>query len=122
MSSIARWVYQNTATIWPYMGADDWNGGNLYGEPYVIAVAWGGKVEQRRDARGAEFTTMNRFWTEASSSGAAFVPVRVPGYLDRIAKGTHTGDWVDANAEEIRVVIDWEMSAFADVPDYEVVT
>lgn len=110
------------ATVWPYEGEDEWAGGVTYGAPYTIAVAWAGKAEQRRDSTGAEFTTNNMFWTEASSSGAAYVPVRVPAYRDRIAKGTHAGDWQDADAEEIRAVTDYEMSAFADVPDYEIVT
>lgn len=122
MSSIARWSYQNTATVWPYEGEDEWAGGVTYGAPYTIACAWAGKAEQRRDSEGAEFTTQNMFWTEASSSGASYVPVRVPAYRDRIAKGAHVGTWDAANAEEIRQVTDWEMSAFADVPDYEVVT
>lgn len=122
MSSIARWSYQNVATVWPYLGADDWNGGNTYGKPYQIACGWIGGAKQGRDADGAEYVVLNTFFTEASSSGATYTPVRVPVMLDRIAKGTHIGTWQDAAAEEIRDVKDYEMAAFGDTTDYEIVT
>lgn len=122
VSSISRWSYQSIATVWPYLGEDDWSGGVTYGEPYTIACGWAGKAEQRRDSEGAEFTTNNMFWTEASSSGSIYTPVRIPEYRDRIAKGVHTGTWDAADAEEIRNITDWEMAAFEDVPDYEIVT
>lgn len=114
------------ATVWPYMGADDWNGGNTYGTPYQIACGWIGGAKQGRSASlsasGAEFLVNNTFFTEASSSGATYTPVRVPIMLDRIAKGAHTGTWQNAAAEEIRDVKDYEMAAFGDTTDYEIVT
>lgn len=115
MSSISRWTYTNIATVYPYLGQDTFNGGVLIGTPYTIACTWTGKSEQRLDSTGAEFVTKNVFWTEDAR----------PGYLDKIAKGDTTAqDWLAAKAEEIRSVIDYDMSPFNETasPDFELAT
>lgn len=126
MSGIARWSYQNTATVWPKISDDDWDGGAVYGAPYVIACGYkGGASKQytaQKEASGYEFIVKNTFWTESSSSGSAYVPVAVPRAFDKIAKGTHANATPIDAAEEIRDVVDYEMNAFGDVPDYEIVT
>jgi hypothetical protein len=114
VSSISRWSYANLATVWPYVGEDDWQGGVSYGTPYQIACTWTAKSEQRRDKDGAEFTTRSIYWSEDAR----------PKYRDRIAQGTHSGAWDAAEAEEVRSVTSYDMSPFgeADFPDYELAT
>lgn len=115
MSSIARWSYTNTATVYPFEGMDSFNGGASYGAPFTIACTWTGKSEQRRDANGAEFVTRDVFYTEDQR----------PKYRDRIAKGDTTAQqWLAAKADEIRAVTDYDMSPFGepDSPDFEIVT
>lgn len=114
--SFARFAYTNTATVWPYLGEDEWNGGVSYGAPFVIACGFMGKASMgmsaQRDLEGREFIVKNTFWTE---------DVR-PKYRDRIAKGTKTGLWEDHAAEEIKQIIDYEMTLFNDTTDFEIMT
>lgn len=115
MSTIANWSYQNTATIYPYQGQDTFNGGVLIGTPYTIACTWTGKAETRTDSDGSEFVTRNTFWTEHQGIKR----------LDKIAKGDTTAlNWMQAKAEEIRAVTDYDMSPFGEAasPDFEIVT
>lgn len=116
MSSIARWSYTNTATVWPYLGRDYLQGSDTFGTPYTIACGYAAKHEQRRDQEGAEFVSNYIYWTEDQR----------PKYKDRIATGDQSGlDWGDAeNADEIRSRLLYEMSAFgeADFPDLELTT
>lgn len=114
--SFARFAYTNTATVWPYEGEDSWNGGVTYGAPYTIACGWMGKASMGMSAQidlaGKEFIVRNTFWTE---------DVR-PKYRDRIAKGTQTGGWEESGAEEIKQIIDYEMTLFNDTTDFEIMT
>lgn len=121
MSAIARWSYKAVATVWPYSGRDDWAGTESFGQPYQILVGWEGKAETRKDKEGAEFVSRNIFWTElfgtdGSPSG------KMPKRGDMIAKGSFTGYAPASTAEQIQTVTDWEMNAFGDIPDYEIVT
>lgn len=115
MSSLSRWVYTNVATVYPYEGQDTFNGGVLVGTPYLIACTWTGKAETRTDADGSEFVTRNVFWTEHQGIKR----------LDKISKGDTTAlTWINAKAEEVRAVTDYDMSPFGerDSPDFEIVT
>ncbi len=108
MSSVARWSYQNTATVKPFMGRNDWNGTNTYGEPYAIACTWTAAAEQVRDQSGAEFVAKHLIFTEDKR----------PKYLDLIQLNGHA-DW-----EEIRAVTEWDMSSLGepDSPDFRLAT
>lgn len=108
MSEVARWSYQNTATIKPFLGRDDWSGTNTYGEPYTIACTWTAASEQVRDSTGAEFVAKHLMFTEDKR----------PKYLDLIQLNGHA-DW-----EEIRAVTEWDMSSLdePDSPDFRLAT
>lgn len=108
MSSIARWSYKNTATVKPYLGEDQENGGTLYGDPYEIACTWAAESKQMRDATGAEFVSNYIIWSEDAR----------PKYRDMVLLNTEQlTEW-----QEIRSHMQWDMSPFADVPDYRTVT
>lgn len=121
MSSIARWSYQSVATVWPYDGRDDWSGTESYGQPYHILCGWEGKAETRKDKDGSEFVSRNIFWTECFGTDGTEAG-SIPKRGDMIAKGQHTSSEPVATAEQIQTVTDWEMAAFGDNPDYEIVT
>lgn len=114
MSEVARWSYQNTATVKPFTGRDDWKGTNTYGEPYEIACTWTAAAEQVRETggqggvRGAEFVAKHLIFTEDKR----------PKYLDLIQLNGHA-DW-----EEIRAVTEWDMSSLGepDSPDFRLAT
>ncbi len=110
MSEVARWSYQNTATVRPFAGRDDWAGTNTYGEPFEIACAWTAAAEQVREStpNGAEFVAKHLIFTEDKR----------PKYLDLIQMNGHT-DW-----EEIRAVTEWDMSSLdePDSPDFRLAT
>lgn len=108
MSSLSRWTYTNTATVYPFESEDLYNGGTLYGTPYEIACTWesGGRLE--RDADGDEFVAMMIIYTEDAR----------PKWRDQIQLAGHT----DRN--DIRAVTEWDMSPFdePDSPDFKLVT
>lgn len=110
MSEVARWSYQNTATVRPFTGRDDWKGTNTYGEPFEIACTWTAAAEQVREstATGAEFVAKHLIFTEDKR----------PKYLDLIQLNGHPG-W-----EEIRAVTEWDMSSLdePDSPDFRLAT
>lgn len=108
MSSLARWTYTNTATVYPFQGEDLFNGGVLFGDPYTIACTWetGGKL--MRSADGAEFVTNMLVYTEDAR----------PKYRDEIVLAGHS------QRMQIRAVTDWDMSPFGETnsPDYRLAT
>lgn len=112
MSAIARWSYQNTATVKPFVSIDLYAGKTVYGPEYEIACGWAAEAKQEREtggqsgARGAEFISKHIIYTEDGR----------PKELDMILLNGRT-DW-----EEIRAVTMWEMAAFNDTPDYKLVT
>ena len=120
MSSLARWSYTNTATVWPRIGRDALNGVDLYGTPYTIACAYAIKNELKQDmsqSQGStEFVSDCIYWTEDQR----------PKARDRIARGDQSGlDWGDADgADEIKSRLLYEMTAFGegDFPDLEFAT
>lgn len=108
MSSLARWTYTNTATVYPFQGEDLFNGGVLFGDPYTIACTWktGGKLV--RTAEGAEFVADMLIYTEDPR----------PKYRDEIVLAGHD------RRMQIRNVAEYDMSPFGetDSPDFEVAT
>lgn len=114
MSSLARWTYTNEATVYPYLGEDRFNGGTLFGEPYVIACTWktGGGVKRteggQSGAHGDEFLVDTLIYTEDAR----------PNYRDEVILAGHTRRMM------IRRVAEYDMSPFGETafPDYEVAT
>lgn len=108
MSSIARWSYTNTATVRPWLGQDSYTQEIAYGEPYEIACTWAAESKEMAAADGTEFVSAYIIWSEDAR----------PKHLDLIKLNTVAEtDW-----QEIRSHMEWDMSMFADVPDYRTVT
>lgn len=105
MSEIARWSYQNTAKVKPFLGMSEW-GGASYGAEYEIACTWIAESAQVRDNNGAEFVGRHTIYTEDPR----------PGYLDMIQLGGE-GAW-----EEIRSKTGYDMAMFGDTMDFKLVT
>lgn len=114
MSSLARWTYTNTATVYPFQGEDLFNGGVLFGDPYTIACTWktGGKLVRtiggQSGAAGDEFVADMLIYTEDPR----------PKYRDEIVLAGHD------RRMQIRNVAEYDMSPFGetDSPDFEVAT
>ena len=114
MSSLARWTYRNTATVYPYVGEDRYNGGVLYGDPYEIACTWktGGKLMRtlggQSGAEGEEFVADMLVYTEDPR----------PRFRDEIVLAG------DSRRMKIRRVAEFDMSPFdePDSPDFEIAT
>ena len=96
MSAAANWSYTATATLWPWLGRDDWTGGETFGGPILIACGYSAKSERRTDDRGAEFVTRQVIYTERADIKQQ----------DRILIGDHTAqvDPIGAGALEVRAV------------------
>lgn len=107
MSSIARWSYANTAIIKPFVSRDPLTGANQYGPEYTIFCTWeaGGNATMTAQ-NGDEFIAKHIIYTEDAG----------PRVRDMIRIGGR------AQWEEIRSVTEWDMSMFADVPDFKLAT
>jgi len=104
MSAAASWSYTATATLWPWLGRDDWTGKESFGPPELVACDYAAKAERRTDSRGVEFVTRQVIYTERAGIKQQ----------DRILIGDHL-DQVNplaADAHEVRAV-----SVSADVFD-----
>lgn len=121
MSATSEWVYTNVATVWPVGAFDDWTGKQTYGAPYLIACTWEANKEIAIDDTGKEFTTNLIFFTESKYQGAF---VRQPARDDYIQKGDSSAqvDPLTAGADKVKAVKEWDMSFFAEDPDYKVMT
>ena len=58
MSAAAAWSYTATATLWVWLGRDDWTGVETFGPPQAVACDYSAKAERRTDALGVEFVTL----------------------------------------------------------------
>jgi len=96
MSAAASWSYTATATLWPWLGRDDWTGRETFGPPETIACDYAAKAERRTDARGVEFVTRLQIFTERSGIKEQ----------DRILIGNHLDqvDPLSAGAHEVLAV------------------
>lgn len=106
MSNTANWSYTNFATVRPFIKFDQWDGGEVYGDPYEIQCTWIIKAEPHKDADGNEFISTFEIYTED----------RRPKYKDEIKLGEHPR-WM-----KIRSVTEWDMSFFDEEPDLKLVT
>lgn len=120
MSSIARWSYANTATVWPFLTRDPRTQAETYGAPYLIACTWisgagrnrSSAAGTRTDQNGQEYLVKQTFYTEDQR----------PAFRDMIATGMHVGTHQQALANKVREVVSYDMSMFGepDSPDFEV--
>lgn len=110
MSSVARWSYQNTATVWPFVSRDDFTGITVYGDPYEIACTWtaGGGEQRYQNGDSLEFVAKSLIWTEDQR----------PGFRDQIEMPGGFG------RETIRAIKHYDMSALGEPasPDFELAT
>lgn len=81
MSAAAAWSYTSSATLWPWLGRNDWPGQDSYGPPELVACNYSAKAERRRDDRGDEYVSSLQIYTERAGIKQG----------DRILIGDHTG-------------------------------
>ena len=64
MSSAAAWSYTARATLWPWLGRDDWSGVETFGPPEVFDCDYSAEAKRMTDAKGVEFVTRQIIYTE----------------------------------------------------------
>lgn len=112
MSSISRWSYTNTATVWKRGKKNHLEGGSPWGVPYTIKCTWTAGTEVMKTESGAEFVSTCQYFHEDAR----------PGHGDRIKRGIH--DAADpmtlGGTEEIKSHTEWDMTPFGsnELPDY----
>ena len=114
MSAAANWSYTATATLWPWLGRDDWTGKETFGPPELVACDYSAKSERRTDARGDEFVTRQLIYTERAGIKQQ----------DRVLIGDFSGqaDPLAAGALEVRAVQRYADTFDRAADDYEVAT
>jgi hypothetical protein len=115
MSSAASWSYTAKATLWPLSSRNDWDGGQGFGAPILIDCDYAGTSERLTDAKGEEFVSRLRIFTEHSGAKQG----------DRIALGSHTGvtdPLTFDDAAEVRLVRRYADTFERKADDFEVVT
>lgn len=117
MSSLARWAYKNTATVWKFLGRDELKGGSSWSEPFQIACYWASENKSMEDANGKEFVSDTSYFHEDK---------RV-AFGDRIKRGTHTdANPLSLDTDTIRRHSEWDRSMFGKrekaFPDFRSVT
>lgn len=120
MSSLSRWSYTETLTVWPPASFDAY-GQPTFGTPYTLAGTWEHGGDTVTDDSGNEFVAASKYYFELED-GSASMPTR-EGYIKR---GDHTGtaDPVAAGAERIKKVGGWSMTMFgsSEIPDWVLFT
>ena len=115
MSSISRWSYTSTITVWPPASFDAY-GQPTFGTPFTILGNWEEGGDTQTDQNGSEFVPTGTYYFEASTSSDA--PER-EGYIKR---GDHTAiaDPLTAKAEKVKKVGAWDMTPFGstEIPDW----
>lgn len=118
MSSLANWTYVNLITIWS--ASNDAYGQPTFGTPYTILGDWMVGGDAATDESGTEFAPQSTYYFEAVDGS-----VLIPKPHDYILRGDHTAtsDPTTIDAERIKKVGGWVMTAFGDeLPDWRVVT
>ena len=113
MSENARWSYTAEATVWSYQGSDV-EDVPAYSAPVAFRCSWvfGGATDV--DDAGKEFKPSLTLFTERQGVKRE----------DMIATGNHitVTDPIDANANVVRSVKEFDETLFNDIPDYEIKT
>lgn len=64
MSAAANWSYTARATLWPFLGWDDWKNTATFGPPVSFLCDYSAESKRMTDAKGVEFTTRQVIYTE----------------------------------------------------------
>lgn len=117
MSNTANWSYTNVATVYPHTGYDGESNVDTYGQSYLVKCTWKDEAPNALgayiDSLGVERVRKTTFYTEDNRIKQG----------DFIVKGDKTSLSLEAsNAEKVELVLEYDMSAFGEIPDYEVVT
>lgn len=99
------------------MGYDGENNVDTYGQPYLVKCTWKDEAPNALgayiDSLGVERVRKTTFYTEDNRIKQG----------DFIVKGDKTSLQLEAsNAEQVEFVLEYDMSVFGEIPDYEVVT
>lgn len=111
MSAAAAWSYTATATLWVWLGRDDWTGVESWGPPQAVSCDYSAKAERRTDALGVEFVTRQIIYTErADIKQGDRMLIGVSDALDPVAAGalevrsvTRYADTMDRVADDFEV-------------------
>lgn len=115
MSRAAKWSHLSKATIWPLSGRNDWDGGQTFGAPALIDCDYRSSDERLTDAKGVEFMSRLRIFTEYQSAKQG----------DYIAIGDHaaTANPIGiADVAEVRLVRRFSDTFDRLADDFEIVT
>lgn len=100
MSSLAAWSYTAKATVWPFLGRDDWSGAVQYGPPVVFLCDYSSESKRMTDAKGIEFTSRQTIYTEkADIKQMDMVLIGESAALDPIAAGAFDVKLVTRDAD-----------------------
>lgn len=101
----------NTATVWTKT-TDEFSQ-PTFGAPETIAATWSDGKGVQEDEFGKQFVPMATFFTPTKVERGSF-----------IAKGDHTGvgDPASVGAQEVRKVVEYDVSQFSAPPEYKVMT
>lgn len=112
MSAAARWSYTARATLWPLLGVDGWDAQPTFGAPVSFLCDYTSKTETRRDAKGREFVSRLRLFTERADikpgdrvllgSSTAANPIQA-GALEVMDVGRNA-DTFDRKADDFEVI------------------
>lgn len=113
MSNAANWSYTAKATIWRSAGTDEYNQ-QTFLPPVVFDCDYLlGSVSKRIADMGLNFVAKNTFWTEYSQAKKG----------DFVLLGEHSQlSPIDANAEEIRHVIQYADTFDRVADDFALIT
>lgn len=118
MSSLGRWTYTSTLTIWPVASRDEY-GQPVQGEPYTISGSWENGGSSQKDADGIEFIPESTYYFEAADGSDL-----IPSVGASIKRGDNTAlPNPPSDAQEIKKVGGWDMSPFGnELPDWVIYT
>ena len=121
MSSLANWSYTSTLTIWKELPEDKYGDASGFDTPYTLSGSWEEGGELATDDEGEEFQPASTYYIELARGS-----VQMPERGDYIAIGdqTATANPLTIDAERIKKVGGWDMSAFGDseLPDWKILT
>lgn len=120
MSSLGRWSYTNTATIFPHLGTDEF-GVPTYGAPYLIACTWQDTGATQTDTNGSEFVPESTYWFEAdypteTTEGGAYTLFNGEVYL------TADGEEYTPATYAIYALSDGQSYTTSDGEEYEAIS
>ena len=95
MSSAANWSYTAVATLWPWLGRDDWSNVDTFGPPVTFPCDYSSESKRVTDSKGVEFVTRQILWTERADIKQG----------DRVLIGVSVSpDPIAAGALEVRAI------------------